>query len=47
MGMDLEIKVDTWERAIQKLETGEIDFLPKMSSMKDLASKVHQALEQE
>jgi len=35
MGMYLEIKVDTWERAIQKLETGEIDFLPKMSYSKE------------
>ena len=31
MGMDLEIKVDTWERAMRHLETGEIDLLPMMA----------------
>ena len=35
MGMDLEIKVDTWERAILRLETGEIDFLPMMAYSKE------------
>ena len=35
MGMDLEIKVDTWERAIRRLETGEIDFLPMMAYSKE------------
>ncbi len=31
MGMDLEIKADTWDRARQQLKTGEIDFLPMMA----------------
>ena len=31
MGMDLEIKVNTWERAIRNLEMGEIDLLPMMA----------------
>jgi PAS domain S-box-containing protein len=35
MGMDLEIKVDTWERAMLRLETGEIDFLPMMAYSKE------------
>ncbi|MCX5881093.1 MAG: transporter substrate-binding domain-containing protein, partial [Deltaproteobacteria bacterium] len=35
MGMELEIEVDTWDRAMRNLETGEIDFLPKMSYSKE------------
>ena len=35
MGMDMEIKIDTWERAIRRLETGEIDFLPMMAYSKE------------
>ena len=35
MGMDLEIKIDTWERATRRLETGEIDFLPMMAYSKE------------
>ena len=31
MGMDLEIRADTWERALKHLETGEIDLLPMMA----------------
>ena len=35
MGMDLEIKVDTWQRAMRDLETGEIDLLPMMAYSKE------------
>ena len=31
MGMDLEIKADTWDQARRRLETGDIDFLPMMA----------------
>ncbi|MBI5030857.1 MAG: transporter substrate-binding domain-containing protein [Chloroflexi bacterium] len=31
MGMDLEIRIETWEHARKQLETGEIDFLPMMA----------------
>ena len=34
MGLELEIKIDTWELAMDALETGEIDFLPMMASSK-------------
>ncbi len=35
MGMNLEIKVNTWERARQLLETGAIDLLPMMAYSKE------------
>ncbi len=31
MGINLEVKVDTWDNAIHALENGEIDFLPMMA----------------
>lgn len=31
MGLELEIRVDTWERAVRALKAGEIDFLPMMA----------------
>ncbi len=39
MGLELEIQVDTWDRARYALENGEIDFLPMMaySSERDLS----------
>ncbi len=35
MGLELEIRVDTWERALHSLQSGEIDFLPMMAYSKE------------